>query len=118
MANQESDDNGLLQFVATTVETLRDKVETIQGQMVTKEDVASMATKDDLAHMEIRLATKMDADTTAIRGDIERVDLRTANVERTVSTRLNQIETEVSRLRSVLYLLVKDKPDILRLLGQ
>jgi hypothetical protein len=29
-----------------------------------------------------------------------------------------QIETDVSRLRSVVYLLVKDKPDMLRLLGQ
>jgi hypothetical protein len=32
--------------------------------------------------------------------------------------RLDQIETEMSRLRSVVYLLVKDKPEMLRLLGQ
>jgi hypothetical protein len=31
---------------------------------------------------------------------------------------MGQIENEVSRLRSVVYLLVKDKPDMLRLLGQ
>ena len=31
---------------------------------------------------------------------------------------MSLIETDVSRLRSVLYLLVKDKPDMLRLLGQ
>jgi len=28
------------------------------------------------------------------------------------------VETDISRLRSVLYLLVKDKPEMLRLLGQ
>jgi hypothetical protein len=32
--------------------------------------------------------------------------------------RLDRIETEIGRLRSVVYLLVKDKPERLRLLGQ
>ena len=36
----------------------------------------------------------------------------------TVETRLDHIEDELSRLRSVVYLLVKDRPDMLRLLGQ
>jgi hypothetical protein len=31
---------------------------------------------------------------------------------------MGQIETDVSRLRSVVYLLVKDQPDMLRILGQ
>ena len=35
-----------------------------------------------------------------------------------MSTRFGQLETDISRIRSVLYLLVKDKPDLLRLLGQ
>ena len=38
--------------------------------------------------------------------------------ERALRARLDQIETEMSRMRSVLYLLVKDRPDMLRLLGQ
>lgn len=38
-------------------------------------------------------------------------------IERAVQARLDQLETEMSRLRSVIYLLVKDKPEMLRLLG-
>lgn len=34
------------------------------------------------------------------------------------SSRLSLIETEMSRLRSVVHLLAKDNPEILRLLGQ
>lgn len=34
------------------------------------------------------------------------------------SAQLSRIEAEMGRLRSVLYLLVKDKPDLLRLLGE
>ena len=72
-----------------------------------------MATKSELR----RLEEKMEAGFTAVRGDIERVSLRLDTIERALSTRLSQIETEVSRLRSVLYLLVKDQPELLRLLG-
>jgi hypothetical protein len=31
---------------------------------------------------------------------------------------MSHVEAEMSRMRSVLYLLVKDRPDMLRLLGQ
>jgi hypothetical protein len=65
-----------------------------------------MATKDDLA----RLAT-------VVRGDFEQVHFRFDTLERQMSTRFGKVETDVSRLRSVVYLLVKDKPDMLRLLG-
>src|SRR5881397_834295 len=115
--------NDLLRFIASTVESLRD-------QMATKSDLRrleeGMATKSDLRRLEERMATKselrrleekVEAGFTAVRGDIERVSLRLDTIERALSTRLSQIETEVSRLRSVLYLLVKDQPELLRLLG-
>ncbi|HEX8281742.1 MAG TPA: hypothetical protein VF588_00040 [Pyrinomonadaceae bacterium] len=35
-----------------------------------------------------------------------------------MALRLDHVESEMSRMRSVLYLLVKDRPDMLRLLGQ
>src|SRR5437867_2603784 len=89
--------NDLLQFIATTVETMRDQ----------------MATKSDLRRLEERMATGF----TAVRGDIERVSLRLDTIERALSARLSQIETDMSRLRSVIYLLVKDQPELLRLLG-
>lgn len=112
MSEQRPEDNDkLLGFIASTVEMLRD-------QMATKSDLAAMATKSDLAAVEARLAAKIEAETTAIRGDIEQVHVRLDSIERSLSTRLNQLEAEMSRMRSVLYLLVKDKPDILRLLGQ
>ena len=102
--------NDLLRFIASTVESLRD-------QMATKSDLRrleeGMATKSDLR----RLEEKMEAGFTAVRGDIERVSLRLDTIERALSTRLSQIETELSRLRSVLYLLVKDQPELVRLLG-
>ncbi len=98
MSDQESNSNGLLNFIAATVETMRDQ----------------MATKSDLA----RLESKMEAEFAAVRGDIEQVQLRLDSIEKALRARMDQIETEVSRLRSVVYLLVKDKPDMLRLLGQ
>jgi predicted nucleic acid-binding Zn-ribbon protein len=102
MSDQESNSNGLLNFIAATVETMRDQ----------------MATKSDLAQLEARFNAKLEAEITAVRGDIEQVQLRLDSIEKALRARMDQIETEVSRLRSVVYLLVKDKPDMLRLLGQ
>ena len=99
MDNQPPNDNeNLLSFMASTIEAIHEQ----------------MATKSDIA----RLESKLETETTAIRGDIEHVHLRLQSIERTLSTRLDQRETELSRLRSVVYLLVKDKPGMLRLLGQ
>lgn len=110
MSNQQPEENGnLLNFIAATVETLRDQMETMRDQM---------ATKDDLAQVESRLTNKIEVEITAVRGDIEQVHLRLDGIDRAVSSRLGHVEAEMSRLRSVVYLLVKDKPDMLRLLGQ
>ncbi|HKC64443.1 MAG TPA: hypothetical protein VKB86_12445 [Pyrinomonadaceae bacterium] len=98
------------------VETLSSEVSFIAGQVETMRD--QMATKTDLAQLEDRLTTKLEVQITAVRGDIEQVNLRLDPIERSIRARLDQIETEMSRLRSVLYLLVKDRPDMLRLLGQ
>lgn len=153
MSEQRSDDNGnLLNFIAATVETMREQMATMREQMatmreqmVTKDDLASlreqMATKDDLSSVRdevaylggqvetmrnqmatksdiARLSDKLEVETTAIRGDIEQVHLRLDSIERALTSRLGHIEAEMSRLRSVVYLLVKDKPEMLRLLGQ
>lgn len=148
-------DNNLINFIATTVESMRERIDTMSDQMATKVDLASlseqtkddlaalkeqMATKDDLARVESNLenlrgqmATKEDIAAlreqmatkddlllvaTTVRGDFEQVHFRFDILERVMSTRFGQVETDISRLRSVLYLLVKDKPDMLRLLGQ
>jgi hypothetical protein len=72
-----------------------------------------MATKSDIE----RLEAKMDAGFTAVRGDIEQTHLRLDGVERVMSSRVDRVETELSRVRSVVYLLVKDRPDLVRVLG-
>ena len=103
MSDQRPEENeNLLNFIASTVEMIRDR----------------MATKEDLARVEARLTDKIEVEITAVRGDIERVHLRLDGIEKAISSRLDHVEAEMSRLRSVVYLLVKDRPDMLRLLGQ
>jgi len=144
-AAMSSENDKLINFMANTVESLRQRVETISEQMATKVDIANirdematkvdlaglesrlraeMATKEDLAGLESRLraemATRNDLKRleTTMHGEFEQVHIRFDSIDRRVDTRMGQIETDVSRLRSVVYLLVKDKPEMLRLLGQ
>jgi hypothetical protein len=95
MSEEKPNNNNLINFIAATVETLRD-------QMVEMRD--QTATKSDLAQLESRLTTKLEAEITAVRGDIEQVHLRLDSIDRALKTRLGQIEAELSRLRSVVYL--------------
>ena len=115
--DENKGNNEMLKFIATTVETMRDDMATMRDQMATKSELRhlqeQMATKSELRALE----EKMEVGFTTVRGDIERVSLRLDTIEHALSTRLSLIETEVSRLRSVVYLLVKDQPELLRLLG-
>jgi hypothetical protein len=150
-AAMTGENDNLFNFIATTVETLRQRVEVIHEQMATRVDIANirdematkadlaavkdniagikgeiagikdqMATKDNLAALRSEMATKNDLNRleTTMHGEFEQVHIRFNSLDRRVDTRMGQIETDVSRLRSVVYLLVKDKPDMLRLLGQ
>ena len=153
----ESNDHNLINFIASTVEAMRVRIDTISEQMATKVDLANlrdeMATKAELAALRDEMATKAELaalrDEMATKGDLARVEsnlarvesqmatkdglarlettmhgefeqvhIRIDSIERGVGSRMGLIETDVSRIRSVLYLLVKDKPDMLRLLGQ
>jgi hypothetical protein len=143
-----SENDKVINFIANTVEGLRQHVHTISEQMATKVDLANlrdemaamkdqMATKDELAAVKAQIATKDELKDglaalriematksdlgrleTTMRGEFEQVHLRLDSIDRRVDTRVGQVETDVSRLRSVVYLLVKDKPDMLRLLGR
>ena len=147
-----SEDDKLINFIANTVESLRQRVDTISEQMATKVDLANlrdemvtefaavkeqMVTKDELAAVKAQMATKDELKDglatirsematkndlgrleTTMRGEFEQVHLRLDSIDRRVDTRIGQVETDVSRLLSVVYLLVKDKPDMLRLLGR
>jgi hypothetical protein len=90
--------DSLLKFIASTVERTNDRVESLSK---------SVATKDELR-----------TQTAAIRGDIEQVQLRLDSIERALTARMGQIEADLSRLRSAVYLLSKERPEVLRLLGQ
>jgi hypothetical protein len=107
MANGENSD--VIGFIASTVETIRDQ----------------MATKDELANAVARLdgridslSEKLDASTTIITGNFEQIHFRLDTVEHSISSRFEYVEGELSRLRSAVYLLGKDQPDVLRLLGR
>jgi hypothetical protein len=160
--------NDVIGFIASTVETLRDDVATMRKQMATKDDLAQldgrlseridqldgrldqmatkddlagrlgeridqldhhlsveldgfreqMATKEDLARLHGRFTERLDASTTSIRGDLEQVQLRLDSIEHNMSSRFQHVEGELSRLRSAVYILGKDRPEVLRLLGQ
>ena len=108
-SNRQPEENeDLLNFIASTVEMIRDR----------------MATKDDVARLDSRIDTlevkvdRLEVTTTIIKGEVEQVHLRLDGIEKAISSRLDHVESEMSRMRSVLYLLVKDRPDMLRLLGQ
>lgn len=148
MSNQQSGDNeNLLRRIAATVEIMRDRMATKDDleRLATRDDLERLATRDDLnalreqvaflggqvedvrdrmatkeelARVEERLTNKVEVEVTAIRGDIEQVHLRLDGIDKAVSSRANSVESDVSRMKSVLYLLVKDRPDMLRLLGQ
>ena len=154
-AAMTGENDNLFNFIATTVETLRQRIDVISEQMATKVDIANlrdeMATKADLAALEQRMASKADLGIlkedlgtfkaemamefasvrsematkndlrrleTTMHGEFEQVHIRLDSIDGRVDNRMGQIETDVSRLRSVVYLLVKDKPDMLRLLGR
>jgi hypothetical protein len=116
MSDETPNNGNLINFIATTVETMRDQMEVMRDQMVVMRE--QMATKDDLVRLETRLTEKIEVEITAVRGDIERVHLRLDSLEKMLHARLDQMDTEISRLRSVVYLLAKDRPELLRLLGQ
>jgi hypothetical protein len=141
-----SENDNLFNFIATTVETLRQRIEVISEQMATKVDIANlrdematefaavrteMSTKGDLAairdematefaSVRSEMATKNDLRRleTTMHGEFEQVHIRLDSLDGRVDNRMGQIETDVSRLRSVVYLLVKDKPEMMRLLGR
>jgi hypothetical protein len=116
----ESHNDNLIGFIASTVETLRADVATMRELMATREDLARLEGRftEKLAGLEGRFTEKLDISITTVRGDIEQVQLRLDSIEHGVSSRFEHVEGELSRLRSAVYLLGKDRPEVLRLLGQ
>ena len=127
----ESNNNNVIGFIASTVETMRDDIATMREKMATKEDLARLDGRfseqlvqvegkfsEQLARLDGRFSERLHASTTSIRGDLEQVQLRLDSIEHDISSRFQHVEGELSRLRSAVYLLGKDKPEVLRLLGR
>ncbi len=116
MNNQPSDENEkLLNFIAETIEAIRE-------QMATKSDLAQVESRledkiaqvetrlgADIARLEVKLETevarlddKIEAKITMVRGDIEQVQVHLGVIDNALSTRLDQMGADISRLRSTL----------------
>jgi hypothetical protein len=93
----KSNNNELIAFIGGRFEAMSDRLEVIEQRMVTKE--------------------QHDVSISAVRGDIEQVQLRLDSMEHSIASRFEHVEGEISRLRSAVYILSKDRPDVLRLLG-
>ena len=93
----ETNNNEVIGFIASTVETIRNDMASMRAVMVTKDS--------------------FDAAMTAVRGDLEQVHLRLDSIGHSIASRFENVEGEISRLRSAVYVLGKDRPDVLRLLG-
>jgi peptidoglycan hydrolase CwlO-like protein len=68
MSDETPNHGNLINFIASTVETMRDQ----------------MATKSDVARLEHQI--------TAVRGDIEQVHMRIDSIDRTLKARLDEME--------------------------
>jgi hypothetical protein len=117
----------LKEQMATKAElaAVKDHLARVESQMATKDDLAKLRDQMDMKFDRMdtkvnQMATKVDLARleTTMHGEFEQVHLRLDSIDRGIGSRMGLIETDVSRMRSVLYLLVKDKPDMLRLLGQ
>ena len=94
----DSNNSELIGFIGGRFEAMSERLNVIEGRMVTIEH--------------------HDASITVVRGDIEQVQLRLDSMEHGIAARYENVEGEISRLRSSVYVLGKDRPDVLRLLGR
>ena len=96
----DSNNSELIGFIGGRFEALNERFEAMNARL------DGMVTREYL-----------DVSITAVRGDIEQVQLRLDSMEHSVASRFELVEGQISRLRSAVYLLAKDDPDVLRLLG-
>ena len=115
----ESNNNELIGFIASTVETMRNDMASMRAEMATKEDLARVEGRlsERVSSLDGRLSERIQVTATSIRGDIEQVQLRLDSMEHSIASRFENVQGEISRLRSAVYVLGKDRPDVLRLLG-
>ncbi|MGZ5437073.1 MAG: hypothetical protein ACXWID_11735 [Pyrinomonadaceae bacterium] len=111
----DSNNDELIGFIGGRFEAMNERFEAIGDRLHAIE--RHMATKEDLARLDGRLSERIEVATTSIRGDIEQVQLRLDSMEHSIASRFENVEGEISRLRSAVYVLGKDRPDVLRLLG-
>ena len=115
----DSNNDELIGFIAGRFEVMADRLNSIEQQMATKEDFARLEGRfsERFASLDGRLSERIEVATTSIRGDIEQIHLRLDSLDHRISSRDEHFDAEISRLRSAVYVLGRDRPDVLRLLG-
>lgn len=111
----DSNNNELIGFIGGRFEALNERFEAMGNRLDAIEQ--RMVTREDLARLDGRMSERLEVATISIRGDIEQIHLRLDSMEHRMTSRDEQVEGEISRLRSAVYVLGKDRPDVLRLLG-
>jgi len=76
-----------------------------------------MATQEDLARLDGRLLKDSRWQPLRSVATLNKIQLRLDSMEHRIASRNERFEGELSRLCSAVYLLGKDRPDIMRLLG-
>jgi hypothetical protein len=94
-----------------------EKLARLDGQFDEKLEHLDGQFDEKLARLDGRFTERLGVATTSIRGDIEQIQLRLDSMEHSIASRFENVEGELSRLRSAVYILGKDRPDVLRLLG-
>lgn len=118
----DSNNDELIGFIGGRFEAMNERFEAMNERFEAMSNrlhaiEQQMATKEDLARLDGRLSERIEVATTSIRGDIEQIHLRLDSMEHRISSRDEHFDAEISRLRSAVYVLGKDRPDVLRLLG-
>ena len=111
----DSNNDELIGFIGGRFEAMNERFEAMGERLHAIEQ--QMATREDLARLDGRLSESIEVATTSIRGDIEQIHLRLDSLDHRISSRDEHFDAEISRLRSAVYVLGKDRPDVLRLLG-
>jgi outer membrane protein TolC len=91
MSDDAPNNGNLINFIAATLESMRD-------QMATKDQLEGLATKDQLEGLANKSdIARLEAQITAVRGDIEQVHLRLDSIDQMLRARLNELEVEIMR---------------------
>jgi hypothetical protein len=92
----EPNNNDVFGFIASTVETILNRLNVVEERMATKDDLARLDGRlnERLASLDSRLSERIEVATISIRGDIEQIHLRLDSMEHRISSRDEHFDAE------------------------